>query len=198
MVHLGDLVNERGDARAERGWIVVDDDVEVNAMLPTREERLAVVPTGSRGERISAAHRGNKREESAHASRSALTTSITSGRGLIVSRLPRGICSTRLIALGTATTIRDPRSTLRRSHSTGRSFTVSPSHAKTPGRDAIGANTASCVLVVKMMKAGASVNDVVFADSMRVSSNERDAYNLPDLARPMNIASSSSPDTATL
>lgn len=42
---------------------------------------------------------------------------MTSGLGFIVSKLPLGIWRTRLIVLGTAVTIRDPRSTLRVSHS---------------------------------------------------------------------------------
>lgn len=39
--------------------------------------------------------------------------SSANGRGLIVSKLPLGICSTIFIALGTAVTIREPRSTRR-------------------------------------------------------------------------------------
>ena len=39
------------------------------------------------------------------------TTVRTNGLGFIVSKFPRGICKTKLIALGTATTILDPRST---------------------------------------------------------------------------------------
>ena len=51
-----------------------------------------------------------------HASTSSLTTFITRGRGLIVSKFPLGICKTKLMELGTTVTIRDPRSTRRRSH----------------------------------------------------------------------------------
>lgn len=42
---------------------------------------------------------------------------MTRGLGFIVSKLPLGICNTKLIVLGTAVTILDPRSTLRFSHS---------------------------------------------------------------------------------
>jgi len=44
---------------------------------------------------------------------SSRMTSNASGRGLIVSKLPLGICSTMFMVLGTAVTSREPRSTRR-------------------------------------------------------------------------------------
>jgi hypothetical protein len=108
----------------------------------------------------------------------------------MVSRFPRGICSTRLIELGTARTILDPLSTLRVSQSAGTSLSVPSACSKTFGRDAMGANNTSCVLVVKITNADATVKEVVFVDKIRVSSSDRDAYSFPDLARPTKMTCS--------
>lgn len=81
---------------------------------------------------------------------SCFTISMTNGRGLIVSRLPLGICSTRLIVLGTAVTIREPRSTLRVSHFVSSSLMVAsaPSFSRRPASAERGAKCATCAVVV--------------------------------------------------
>lgn len=127
-----------------------------------------------------------KWRDKTYTSRSCLTTSITKGRGLIVSRFPLGICKTRLIELGTATTILDPLSTLRVGQSSGISFGAATSVcSKSLGSKATGAKTTSCRVVVKMTKPEAMENEVVFLDIVRDSSSDFDSYSLPDFARPM-------------
>lgn len=94
-------------------------------------------------------------------SRSCFTTAVTNTLGLIVSRLPLGICNTKLIALGTATTILDPRSTLRLSHSAEAFLRdESPPSVKRGGSEASEINVASCPVVVKIRKPDAMVIDV--------------------------------------
>ena len=102
----------------------------------------------------------------------------------MVSKLPLGIWRTRLIVLGTATTILDPLSTLRVGHSAGAVVVGPSSWSNNCGIVAIGANMASCVLVVKMTEPEAMANDVALVDSVRVSSSDLDTYSLPDFAKP--------------
>lgn len=117
---------------------------------------------------------------------------MTNGRGLIVSRFPRGICKTRLIELGTATTILDPLSTFRVSQLEGSSFGTPSCCSKTCGRVFTGAKIASCALVVKMTNPDAIANEVVFDESSRVSPSDWEAYSLPDFARPIYKTTSES------
>ena len=82
----------------------------------------------------------------------------------MVSRLPLGICRTRLMVLGTAVTIRDPRSTL---------LVSQVGCAASPGRrdDAvnqlaravIGAKWAMCAVDVHTRYPEAIVNELTFA-----------------------------------
>lgn len=118
------------------------------------------------------------------------TTSITNGRGLIVSRLPRGICKTRLIELGTTTTIRDPLSTLRFSHS-GCFPPPLPTSSNSCRSALRGMNIHSCALVVKMMYPEPMVYDVAF-DARRTCWSCPAAYILAGLACPMMICSDAS------
>ena len=57
-----------------------------------------------------------------HSSRLFLTADKTKARGWIVSRFPRGICSTSFVSSGTAVTILDPLSTRRILSSKGWAF----------------------------------------------------------------------------
>ena len=108
MVNFRDLLDERRYAIQELGFIMFGKDIQVNTMFSAREERLAVVAPNDPTVRII-----KEQGEKIYLSMSFLTTSITNGLGLIVYKFPRGICKTKLMALGTATTILDPRSTRR-------------------------------------------------------------------------------------
>lgn len=113
IIHVIDLRHERRNFISKREGIMLYQDAEIDAMLPARQERLAVFAAVQPW----SAAASDENAEFAHASMSRLTTLRTKGRGLIVSRFPRGICRTRLIVLGTAATMREPRSTRRFSHS---------------------------------------------------------------------------------
>lgn len=104
---------------------------------------------------------------------SCLTTPNTSGLGYTVSKFPLGICSTKLIALGTAVTIREPLSTLLVSHSVGPVPVPDPDTGTDPdagcaeelelenseGRAWRGAKCARWAVVVKMRKLEAIVKE---------------------------------------
>jgi len=68
----------------------------------------------------------------AYSSISFLTRLRTKGRGLIVSRFPRGIWRTKLIELEIEVTMRDPLSTLRRSHRAVSTTSVSSEESTSP------------------------------------------------------------------
>lgn len=82
---------------------------EVYSVLSTRKERFLVVsPVMYVRQNVETFQRMRT-----HESRSCLTTRRIIGLGFIVSKFPRGICKTKLIVLGTAVTMREPRSTRR-------------------------------------------------------------------------------------
>lgn|ERR1700722_561235 len=112
-------------------------------------------------------------------------TSIANGRGLMVSRLPLGICNTKLIVLGTAVTIRDPLSTFRLSHPDIMPLT-SPLSAEGTAEANLDrdANMTSCALVVKIRKPEEMVNEVTFDSKTRTGGRSPIRYSLPDAARP--------------
>ena len=89
---------------------------------------------------------------------------MTSGLGLIVSRFPLGICSTKLIELGTAVTIRDPRSSFL-----DKVVVEAVSPTLKFDNSLKGTNIASCVFVVKMTKFEATVKEVTFPDRIEDS-----------------------------
>jgi hypothetical protein len=94
---------------------------------------------------------------------------------LIVSKFPLGICNTKLIELGTATTILDPLSTFLALQSVGISFggdnivPVTSESARNVEREAIGTKRTSCVVEVKITKPDAMVRDVAVEEISRVS-----------------------------
>jgi hypothetical protein len=84
-----------------------------------------------------------------------LDCNMTIGRGFMVSRFPRGICSTKLIALGMEVTIREPRSTRRRSPSTLVLASVA-------ARSDAGTKCASCDKVVYTTRSPEIVKEFAF------------------------------------
>jgi len=135
---------------------------------------------------------------STHESRSAFTTSMTKGRGLIVSRLPLGICSTRLIVLGMTVTILEPRSTRRFSHMSLDSCVVEFAFAWDGSSSSLfafcarctnvttGANWASCAVVVKITKPDAIAKELALLVSNTDCDPGMTQYNLPEYAWPTN------------
>lgn len=82
---------------------------EVYSVLSARKERFLVIsPVMHVRRNVETLQRMRT-----HESRSCLTTRRIIGLGFIVSKFPRGICKTKLIELGTAVTMREPRSTRR-------------------------------------------------------------------------------------
>src|SRR5882762_1920525 len=120
-----------------------------------------------------------------HASRSILTTSMTSGLGFIVSKLPLGICKTKLIALGTAVTILDPRSTLRFSHSGNVTLSFpSPWYLKIDDNIISGAKFASWAVVVKIRNPEAMQKEFAFAASKWVIAESLVTYSFAEFDKP--------------
>src|SRR5579863_2871277 len=95
-----------------------------------------------------------------YASVSAWMVAMTIGRGFTVSRFPRGICRTRLIVLGTEVTIREPRSTRRRSPPTS-------ALASTAARSEAETKWASCAKVVYTTKSPETVKEFTFCARVR-------------------------------
>lgn len=113
MVDVLDLRNKVGQVRLERLRIVVMQDVEIDPMTPTQEEGGSVPVTVNRETQNRQLMHGSGEVGKTYLSRCDRTTRSTSGRGQIVSRLPRGICRTKVVELGTTVTILEPRSTAR-------------------------------------------------------------------------------------
>jgi hypothetical protein len=118
-----------------------------------------------------------------HASISCLTTSITSGRGDIVSKLPRGIWRTRFMALGTTVTILEPLSTRRFSHGAVNSGAWVCNCLPIPIR---GAKCESWAVVVKITNDGAMQKEVTPPARLTYVPSPA-AYSLLECARPTNI-----------
>ena len=85
MIYLVYLIYERGHLFQESCLIVINKDVELNPMFPAGKKGLAIIATT--GPSVSYIDQ----KVITDASRSCLTTSMTSGLGLIVSIFPLGI-----------------------------------------------------------------------------------------------------------
>jgi hypothetical protein len=104
VIHLRNLINKRWQTVHEGIGVEVVQDIEINSMLAASEESGSIAPAKSIGESAILFVKGIDLPPT-HARISRFKTSRTNGLGLIVSRFPRGICSTRLMALGTTVTI---------------------------------------------------------------------------------------------
>lgn len=102
---------------------------------------------------------------------------MTIGRGFTVSRFPRGICRTRLMVLGTEVTIREPRSTQRRSP---------PKSALEPAVARTEAETkwASCAKVVYTTKSPETVKEFAFCARVRGEEEGVADNKIPEHVRP--------------
>ena len=132
-----------------------------------------------------------------HASRSFLTTSMTSGRGLIVSKFPLGICKIKLIVLGTDVTILDPRSTRRFSNSGSVTLSSASPDVVRMGDNVIkGAKCASWAVVAKITNPEAMQNEFTLDANKRVT-EVLAMYSLPEFDKPTKSVvhvESSAPD----
>src|SRR6266852_6758714 len=102
---------------------------------------------------------------------------MTIGRGLTVSRFPRGICRTRFMALGIDVTIREPLSTRRRSLPTS----VHPSAA---ARRVVGIKCASCAEVTYTTRSPDTVTEFAFCARTRWAEDNRAENKVPEHVRP--------------
>lgn len=86
-----DLLYKGRQVLHERGWVVIVEDVEIDAVLAAGEEGLPVLAAEvGRGVSFSSEPEV-KRRNYTHAVISRRTPARTRGRGKMVSRLPRGI-----------------------------------------------------------------------------------------------------------
>lgn len=102
---------------------------------------------------------------------------MTIGRGLRVSRFPRGICRTRFMALGMEVTIREPLSTRRRSLPTS----VLPSAA---ARRVVGIKCASCAEVTYTTRSPDTVTEFAFCARTREEEDNGAENKVPEHVRP--------------
>lgn len=103
---------------------------------------------------------------------------MTIGRGFMVSRFPRGICNTKLIALGMEVTIREPRSTRRRSLTTA-------VLASAVARTKAGTKCTSCDKVVNTTRSPEIVKEFAFCASVRGGDVPAEK-SVPERERPRN------------
>jgi len=104
---------------------------------------------------------------------------MTIGRGLTVSRFPRGICRTRFMALGMEVTIREPLSTRRRSLPTS----VLPSAA---ARRVVGIKCASCAEVTYTTRSPETVTEFAFCARTKWEEDNGAENKVPEHVRPRN------------
>jgi hypothetical protein len=116
-------------------------------------------------------------EKNTHASVSAWMVARTIGRGFTVSRFPRGICRTRLIVLGMEVTIREPRSTRRRSLPTSVLASV-------VARRGAETKCASCAKVVYTTKSPETVKEFAFCARARGEEDGVADNKVPEHVRP--------------
>jgi len=102
---------------------------------------------------------------------------MTIGRGLTVSRFPRGICRTRLMVLGTEVTIREPLSTQRRSL-----LTSVPASAA--ARMEMEIKCASCAEVVYTTRSPDTVKEFAICARVRGEQDNGAENKVPEFVRP--------------
>ena len=109
---------------------------------------------------------------------------MTSGRGLIVSKFPLGICKIKLIVLGTDVTILDPRSTRRFSNSGSATLSsASPDLVRMDDNVIKGAKCASWAVVAKITNPEAMQNEFTLDANKRVT-EVLAMYSLPEFDKP--------------
>jgi len=105
---------------------------------------------------------------------------MTIGRGLTVSRLPRGICKTRFVVLGMEVTIREPLSTRRRSLL---SLLISVPGSAAASKE-VEVKCASCAEVVYTTRSPDTVKEFTFCARVRGEEDNGAENKVPEHVMP--------------